>query len=82
MPCIKEKNTVFHITKSLYICYKARFQLTGIGTAEKKSKKKAASSFSAPCFTFPHGVGACKSLLSTKLFLIKSPSSGVMINTN
>lgn len=43
---------------------------------------KAVHSFCAICFTFPHGVGACKRLLSTKLFLIKSPSSGVMINTN
>ena len=43
---------------------------------------EAAHSFRAICFTFPHGVGACKRLLSTKLFLIKSPSSGVMINTN
>lgn len=47
-----------------------------------RAQGKAAHSFCAICFTFPHGVGACKRLLSTKLFLIKSPSSGVMINTN
>lgn len=47
-----------------------------------QSQVEAAHSFCAICFTFPQGVGACKRLLSTKLFLIKSPSSGVMINAN
>lgn len=33
-------------------------------------------------FTFQHILSACKKLLRTKLFLIKSKSSGVTINAN